>query len=131
MKELDHRDHAALTEVSQSSPPLRAGLYGEDDLGTQLDHAMTRWLTDPHRGIRIEEETAVFPAQFETYAQDFRFFSRGASPCGIGVRYTEDPLKSRLRALDRDGCPHRFATFDHRINDVTLSLVRTDDKGPR
>ena len=116
LRELDLRDHAALNCASASCPPLRAGLYPEQGLEDALDQAMARWVDDDARGVRIEDGQAVFSPIFDWYARDFATWGHGASLCGIAASYATGSKKAALEGLDRQGCPHRFATYDWSLN---------------
>lgn len=119
MLELDYRDHAALNCASRSCPPLRAGLYDQPNLASQLDEQMRRWIADPERGLRIESDVVVFSPIFEWYAKDFAFFSAGEDLCTLAARYADPPLADALRDRAAAGCPHRFFSYDWSLNDAS------------
>jgi len=116
--ELDLRDHAALNCASRSCPPLRAELYRRGELERQLKDQMRRWVNDPVRGVRVDDEGAQFSAIFSWYARDFAFFSAGKSLCDIAATFADKELARRLSELDAEGCPHDFLPYDWRLNDA-------------
>lgn len=116
MRTMDIRDHAALNCGSASCPPLRASMYEQNGLNRQLDEQMRRWINDPDRGVRVEDDEVVFSAIFEMYATDFHNFTAGDDLCTTARRYAQEPLKSALKALSDAGCPHRFVEFDWSLN---------------
>lgn len=116
LRELDLRDHAALNCASASCPPLRAGLYPDDGLNAALDEAMARWVDDDARGVRIEGDQVVFSPIFEWYARDFASWGHGRSLCGIAADYASGAKKAALQGLDREGCAHRFGSYDWSLN---------------
>ncbi|MEN0066490.1 MAG: DUF547 domain-containing protein [Myxococcota bacterium] len=119
--ELDLRDHAALNCASMSCPPLRNELYAVRgaDLRNQLTDQMHRWMRDEARGVRIEDDVAVFNPIFDWFAGDFEFFSAGLDPCAIASQYSKGQRRDRLESLSADGCPHRFFEYDWALNDAS------------
>lgn len=117
-KVMDHRDHAALNCASASCPPLRAGLYG-GGLNATLDAAMTRWIDDEVRGVRIEPGRAVFSPIFDWFAWDFSFFTSGDDLCTMAARHASPAKAKALRELADKGCPHSFFDYDWSLNDAS------------
>lgn len=117
-KEMDYRDHAALNCASRSCPPLRPELYVARGLKRQLDDQMSRWMSDPERGVRVEGGVAVFSPIFDWYARDFSFFSGGQDPCAIAADYVQDrALARQLTELSAAGCPRTYFEYDWSLND--------------
>ena len=118
MKELDYRDHAALNCASGGCPPLRAGLYSQGALRRELDEAMARWVDDPARGVRIDDDLGLvwFSPIFEWYGLDFALGDHEDSLCALTAGFASEPLAARLRAFDARGCPHRFTEYDWNLN---------------
>ena len=84
---MDPRDHAVLNCASASCPPLQAGLYEGRRMGPQLDAAMSRWMDDDARGVRIEGDEAVFNPIFSWFAWDFDHFTAGDDICATAAHY--------------------------------------------
>ncbi|MEQ1508763.1 MAG: DUF547 domain-containing protein [Myxococcota bacterium] len=120
-KEMDERDHGAMNCASASCPPLRAELYRTPALQTQLDDQMKRWLSDPQRGVRIENGQAVFNPIFDWFERDFSFFTAGQDPCAMAAGYVDPPLSTELRDLSNRGCPHTYFDYDWSLNDASAS----------
>lgn len=118
MKEYDYRDHAALNCASGGCPPLRAGLYTQEALPHELDEAMARWVNDPARGVRVDDELDLvwFSPIFEWYGLDFTLGDHEDSLCALTAGFADPVLASRLRALDARGCPHRYTDYDWNLN---------------
>lgn len=126
--ELDVRAHAALGCAAMSCPPVRGGLYTRGGpLQPQLQDQMRRWLADDERGVRIEDDVAVFNPIFDRYARDFSFWTAGADLCTMAAPYTTGEKRARLTELAAKGCPHRFFAFDARLNDAAH---RAPGRGP-
>jgi hypothetical protein len=123
--ELDLRDQAAMTRASRSGPPMRKELYTRGDLERQLRDQMRRWLDDDDRGVRVEDDRAVFNPIFQWYARDFDFFSAGKDICEIASNYTSAKKSRELSDLSERGCPHAFFDYDWRLNDATTSAAST------
>lgn len=110
----DWRDHAALNCASASCPPLRRELYRPDRLEAQLDDQVRRWVDDPARGWRVEEDTLVATPIFEWFAADFPTDERGL--CGLLAPYAGEARRQTLERLAASGCPTRSFEYDWRLN---------------
>lgn len=122
MRVYDPRIHGALNCASRSCPPLRAGLYEQRAspdaarrLERQLDEQMSRWLTDPERGVRIEGDTVVFSQIFEWFERDFIAWTPAPDVCAAASAWAP-ALREPLEAPAAAGCPHRFAPYDWSLN---------------
>lgn len=116
---MDSRDHAALNCASRSCPPLRASAYSQMGIEAELDQQMAAWVMDEARGVRIEGDEAVFNPIFDWYAWDFSFFNAGEDLCTVAARHATGPKRDALKALARQGCPHRFFVYDWSLNDAS------------
>lgn len=69
----DWRVHFAMVRASTGGPPLRTEAYMPLVLHSQLDSQMRRFLSDPARGVRVEEraKTLRVTKLFKWYAGDF------------------------------------------------------------
>jgi len=114
--ELYWREHAAMTWGARSGPPLRPELYKKKQLAEQLRDQMSVWVDDPDRGLRIEDGKVLFNPIFDWHARDFDFWSAGQDLCELTARYASDPLKQKLEAASKKGCPHDFFEFDWALN---------------
>jgi len=116
MSELDLRSHSAMNHATRSSPPLSRDLYSKFTLPRQLRKQFGRWVDDPERGVRFEDDGAVFNPVFDWYARDFEFMSAGADLCTIAARYASGERVAKFEALAEQGCPHTFFAYDWTLN---------------
>ena len=113
----DYRIHASLNHATKSSPPLRNELYSHERLEEQLTDQMEKWLGDPLRGWRIEDETLVLNPIFDWYTRDFTFWAPEFDDlCSLVAHHVEPPQKEALKALSDKGCPLTFFEFDWTLN---------------
>ncbi len=116
MSELDLRSHAAMNHGTKSSPPMRRELYSKYTLTRQLREQFGRWVDDPRRGVRFDENGAVFSPIFEMYARDFEFLSAGTDLCTLASRYASNKRVKLFEDLAEQGCPHTFFEYDWALN---------------
>lgn len=118
-KEMDYRDHAALSCASKSCPPLRDELYRSGDLARQLDDQWRRWMNDEERGVRIEADHAVFNPIVDWYERDFDFFTGGVDPCTLAASVINNAKRrNALYDLAAEGCPREYFDYDWSLNDA-------------
>ena len=115
----DPRLHAALNDALYSSPPLRPVTYMPHAIDQELDQMMRWWLQDPQRGVHVDGDTAVFPAELVEHSGDITRWTPGDDLCSFAASYVDEPLSSELSALSQTGCPHRAAPIDARLNHET------------
>lgn len=67
------RAHAAIVCASVSCPPLTRAPFEASKLESQLDAAVARWLSNPHKGMRLDraEHTLIVSRIFDWFASDF------------------------------------------------------------
>ena len=78
---------------------------------------MRLWVNDATRGVRVEQDEAVFSALFDWYARDFETWSAGLDPCTLAAQFAEPELAGQLTQLAELGCPRRFMDYDWALND--------------
>jgi len=114
----DYRDLACMNPGVRSGPPVRAGLYTPDGLREQLNGQMAAWIRDKKRGVRIEDGVAVFNETFYRYRFELDLFTDGRDLCALTSVFALADKAESLRELSEQGCPHRFARFDRRLNGI-------------
>ncbi|MCP4921447.1 MAG: DUF547 domain-containing protein [Proteobacteria bacterium] len=103
----DPRIHAAINCASAGCPPLRDGLFTADDLDTQLDAAMTRFV---ETRVSLDGDQNVFSQIFEWFGDDFTAWTEHDTICAYAAQYDE-----RFAEVD-PSCPHRFEPYDWSLN---------------
>jgi hypothetical protein len=109
----DYRVHAAVNPGFRGGPRVQPGIYRGTSVERQLDEQFTAWIADD-RTARIENDTAVFHAYFETFHDDFLGWSGTQNLCAFVARHAADG--DRWSDLARRGCPHRIEPLDEALN---------------
>ncbi|HMV69063.1 MAG TPA: DUF547 domain-containing protein, partial [Myxococcota bacterium] len=115
---MDLRDHGALACGARSCPPLRSELYRNADVEEQLRDQMRAWLSDPVRGLRVDDDRVWLSPLFDWYARDLDLLSAGDDPCTLAARFLDGDAADRLRALADQGCPRAWLPFDRALDAV-------------
>jgi hypothetical protein len=134
----DPRAHFAVVCASTSCPDLRAEAYTVESLDDQLEDQTRRFLADPSKGLRFDEEAGVLHLSsiFKWYAGDFTggstvvaFFARGGVTEWVADHVAED-LATRIRRAEPSV---RYMDYDWSLNDRpgSRSSLLQDPGGPR
>ncbi|MEZ5498680.1 MAG: DUF547 domain-containing protein [Steroidobacteraceae bacterium] len=123
----DPRVHFALVCAARSCPPLRSTAYREMDLDTSLEAQTRRFLSDPERGMRVDEAgNAVWLSKiFKWFGEDF------LRPDAASVGDLDARESSLLRMIDDLGISPglrrlllageirvRYLDYDWQLNDM-------------
>lgn len=103
----DHRDLAVLHRLRPDDPPWMARAPREASIDAQLHAAMTRWMMDPVRGVRIQDGVVEVPARLAAWSWDVGFQTAGLSMCAALARVTLRELRLELEAAEALGCRWR------------------------
>ena len=112
----DFRDLGAMNPGVRSGPPVRAGVYTADAVREELNDQMAKWMRHERSGVWIDGDVAVFNETFERYSFELDLFTDGRDLCALGALYALGDKAAKLQQLSDEGCPHRFARFDRRLN---------------
>ena len=108
--------HAAIVCASVSCPPLLREPWRADVLEAQFDAAMRRWLSDPHKGMRLSRATRELhlSSVFKWFAGDF------ASEGGVIVFVTRYASQDDARWLSAHAADVsiEYLDYDWGLNDL-------------
>jgi hypothetical protein len=109
------RVHGAIVCASRSCPSLRRSPYEAPQLEAQLSEAMTAWLADPRKGMRIDPKSrTVFLSRiFEWFAADF---SSGGGVLEVVSRYAPETARTWLKRAMPD-VRVKYLDYDWGLND--------------
>jgi hypothetical protein len=110
----DPRVHGAIVCASLSCPPLAREPYRAATLDAQLDANVRRWLADPRKGLRVDQEDGVvwLSRIFDWFAGDF---AAGGGTLAFVERYAPPADAAWIRTHAADA-KVRFLDYDWRLN---------------
>lgn len=129
----DPRVHFAVNCASASCPKLQAFAFTASGLDQQLNQAAAEFLSDPRRGLRLEQKdnTIYLSPIFEWYAGDFTgatskagallSWASAAVSGGNVLKFVEEHSTSDVAAHIRKAGPGvKYVTYDWTLNSQTL-----------